>query len=107
MSSLFMTIKTLLCKLLLCGVACLLVSGCFAAHKSKGTLQTKPVDAKVQQRYYNRGLKQYSNEKYGKAKETFQRVTEYGPNTVLGIKARENLKKIERILKTLEEIESK
>lgn len=109
MAHLFMTIKSFLCKLLLCGVAFLVVAGCVVAVAPKPVdqPQSKHVDAKAQQQYYDLGLQQYSNENYGEAKKTFQQVIEYGPNTVLGLKARENLKKIERILKTLEEIESK
>jgi TolA-binding protein len=111
MANLFRPLKTVLCKMLLCGVAVLVVAGCAVAHKPidqpQPQQQPKPVDTKAQQQYYNLGLQQYSGENYGEAKETFQRVIEYGPNTPLGIKAQENLKKIERILQTLEEIESK
>jgi hypothetical protein len=52
-------------------------------------------------------VQQYSRENYGEAKEAFEQALALGPNTALGVKARENLKKIERILKTLEEIETK
>ncbi len=65
------------------------------------------VDAKAQQQYYDLGVQQYSRENYSEAKEAFEHVLELGPNTVLGVKAQENLKKIQRILKTLEEIEAK
>ena len=69
--------------------------------------QPKTVDPKAQQHYYDLGLKQYSDENYGEAKKAFHRVIEYGPKTALGLKAQENIKKIERILKTLAEIETK
>jgi len=90
----------------------LALSGCAALRKAPPPKpatrpQTKPVDAKAQQHYYDLGLQQYSKENYGKAKEAFQQVVEFGPNTALGLKAQENLKKIQQILKTLEELESK
>jgi len=66
--------------------------------------QAKPVDAKAQQHYYDLGLQHYSKENYGKAKEAFQQAVEFGPNTALGVKAQENLKKVQQILKTLEEL---
>jgi hypothetical protein len=69
--------------------------------------QPKTVDAKAQQYYYDLGLQHYSEENYGEAKKAFHRVIENGPKTALGMKAHENIKKIERILKTLAEIESK
>jgi TolA-binding protein len=65
------------------------------------------VDSRAQQRYYDLGLQQYTKENYGEAKEAFEQVVELGPNSALGQRAQENLKKIQRILKTLEEIESK
>jgi len=107
MVNLFMATTFLRGMMLLCGVAFLVVVGCVSAPEPIDNLQSKPVDVKTQQRYYDLGLQQYSSENYGEAKEAFQQVIEYGPNTVLGMKAQENLKKIERILKTLEEIEAK
>jgi len=65
------------------------------------------IDPKAQQQHYDEGLQQYSKDNYGEAKVAFQQVVDLGPNTVLGLKARDNLKKIDQILKTLEEIESK
>ena len=65
------------------------------------------VDAKAQKQYYDLGVQQYSRENYKEAKEAFEHALELGPNTALGVKAQENLKKIQRILKTLEEIEAK
>jgi tetratricopeptide (TPR) repeat protein len=111
----FMTIEKLLRKLIIMyGVAFLLVAGCASAPQAPPPHpkpivrpQPKPVDAKAQQKYYDLGLQNYSKENYKEAKEAFQQVIELGPNTVLGLKAQENLKKIEQILKTLEEIESK
>ena len=100
-------------SLLICSMMLLALSGCAALRKAPpppkpaARPQAKPVDAKAQQHYYDLGLQQYSKENYGKAKEAFQQVVEFGPNTALGLKAQENLKKIQQILKTLEELESK
>jgi hypothetical protein len=103
----FITKKSILGKILLCGAAFWVIIGCASPPNSVDYPQPKPVDAKLQQQHYDLGLQQYSDENFGKAKESFQKVIEYGPNTLLGLKAQENLKKIERILKTLEEIEAK
>ena len=108
----------LLNQCVLCGAVILMVTGCATApktqshHSKQGSKpssrqQTKPVDAKAQQQYYDQGLQYYSKENYGEAKKAFRAVVELGPNTQLGIKAQENLKKIQQILRTLEEIESK
>jgi TolA-binding protein len=68
-------------------------------------VQPKPVDPQAQQRYYDLGLTYYADEDYPKAQKAFQQAIEYGPNSALGIKARENLLKTEQILKTLRELE--
>ena len=114
--NLFMVTKKLLLKLviLLCGVGFLVAAGCASAQKAPppnpkpiSRPQPKPVDVKAQQQYYDLGLQQYSKENYREAKKSFQMVVEHGPKSALGIKAQENLRKIQQILKTLEEIESK
>ncbi len=89
-----------------------LAIGCATAPQTKpGAKRTahqqRPIDAKTQQFYYDRGLKYYSAEDYVNAKEAFEEAVDYGPNTPLGLKAKENLKKIGQILKTVEELESK
>ena len=87
----------------------LVPTGCASLQKpppAKAPRQ-QHVDVKAQQKYYDLGLQQYTKENYGEAKESFEKTIELGPNTALGQKAQENLKKIQRILKTLEEIESK
>jgi len=61
----------------------------------------------VQQQYYDKGLQHYSRENYGDARKAFQHAVDLGPNTALGQKAQENLRKIQQIMKTVEEIESK
>ena len=100
-------------SLLICSMTLLALSGCAGLRKSSpppksaARPQAKQADAKAQQHYYDLGLQQYSKENYGKAKEAFQQAVEFGPNTALGVKAQENLKKIQKILKTLEELDSK
>jgi outer membrane protein assembly factor BamD (BamD/ComL family) len=92
----------------------LAIPGCFLVtqkgHATRPAVtrpQPKPVDAKSQQHYYDIGLQQYSKENYRAAKEAFQQSIDFGPNTSLAGKAQENIRKIDRILQTLEEIESK
>jgi TolA-binding protein len=97
----------------------MLASGCSTFPKIFSPSQQKPatrpqhsdtkqhVDPVAQQQYYDQGLQQYSKDNYGEAKAAFRQVVDLGPNTTLGLKAKENLKKIDQILKTLEEIEAK
>jgi len=111
----FMKTRRPLVRLFLCSMMLLILSGCALFKKTPSPPPTAPtrsparqhVDAKAQQKYYDLGVQQYSRENYGEAKEAFEHALKLGPNTALGEKAQENLKKIERILKTLEEIESK
>ena len=106
--------KKMLRKLITYSMVFLVVSGCttwpkmFSSSPQKATT-TRPqhIDPKAQQQHYDEGLQQYSKDNYGEAKEAFQQAVDLGPNTALGLKAKENLKKIDQILKTLEEIESK
>jgi len=95
--------------LIAAGILCLILTGCALFQKTPPAKAPRQqyVDVKAQQKYYDLGLQQYTKENYGKAKESFEKTIELGPNTALGQKAQENLKKIQRILKTLEEIESK
>lgn len=96
-------------------IAFLLVTGCALIQNepSPPPTQQRPsakphsVDAKAQQKQYDLGLQQYSREDYEEAKKSFEQVIELGPGTALGVKAKENLKKIDQVLKTLEEIKSK
>jgi TolA-binding protein len=110
----FMTTQSLLRKTLVYAVLVLVTAGCVTPKKVRRTPrppsarpQPKPVDAKAQQYYYDLGLQQYSKENYDEAEDAFEQAVENGPNTPLGQKAKENLKKVQKILKTLEEIESK
>ncbi len=88
--------------LILCMVAVLALSGCaFFAKKPP------PVDARAQQQFYDLGVQHYSKENYKEARSAFQQAVDLGPDTTLGQKAQENRRKIQQILKTLDEIESK
>jgi outer membrane protein assembly factor BamD (BamD/ComL family) len=93
----------------LCGVYIIASAGCASVFQSSS--QSKSArqhgGAKTQQYYYDQGLQQYAKENFGEAKESFQRAIDAGPNTTLGMKAQENLRKIHQILKTVEDIESK
>jgi len=105
----FMTVEKKFLKFVLYSIVFSILAGCAfskATPPPKAPAR-KHVDARAQQQYYDLGLQQYTKENYGEAKEAFEQVVELGPNTALGQKAQENLKKIQRILKTLEEIESK
>jgi len=101
--------------IVLFGMLCMMVSGCALWQKTPApspapvqkSKARQHVDAKAQKQYYDLGIQQYSRENYGEAKEAFQQVIELGPNTALGMKAQQNLKKIQQILKTVEEIETK
>lgn len=98
--------------MILCLAAALVTSGCAfrKAPPPKQVSHQQPktaVDVKAQQHYYDLGLQQYSQEHFREARESFQRVVDLGPATELGQKAQENLRKIQQILKTLEDIESK
>lgn len=67
----------------------------------------KVVDTKAQQLNYDRGVQAYSKEDYEEARAAFQRVIDLGPKTELASKAKENLKKVMQVLKTVDEIKSK
>ena len=106
--SMFMTTEKLLRTLIMYGMVLLVMTGCAAWQKSlpfKSSSRQQHVDPKAQKRHYDQGLQQYSKDNYGEAKKAFQQVVDLGPGTPLGLKAQENLKKIDKILKTLEEIE--
>ena len=101
--------------ILIYGMAFLLATGCASAPKAAPPATTHPpkpvarpaVDTKAQQQFYDKGLQLYSQENYDEARNAFQKVVELGANTALGLKAEENIRKIDQILKTLKEIESK
>ena len=109
--------KRIYLQLIILGLICVFASSCvlFAPKAPPPPppppkpvkAQPKPVDAKAQKYHYDQGLQHYSKENYQEAKESFQQAVDLGPNTALGIKAQENLKKVQKILKTLEEMNAK
>lgn len=62
---------------------------------------------KEQQRYYDFGLRCYTEERYEEAQQAWRRVLQLGTRTTLAQKSEEYLKKVDRILKTLRELEAK
>jgi hypothetical protein len=65
------------------------------------------IEQKTQQNYYDLGMKYYSEEKYAEAKKAWQMVLKLGKKTKLANKARENIRKTDQILKTLEGLDNK
>lgn len=105
-------------KIFLLGLAFLIVAGVVACQSvpkpyppSKTVPKTpppsQPVDIKAQQLHFDRGIQAYSKEKFEEAKAEFQNVIGLGASSALGLKAQENLKKVNQILKSVEEIKSK
>ena len=76
-------------------------------QRRPGQGQPKNIDSAGQQRYYDLGMKYYTEENYAEAKKAWQQVLQMGPGTPLAGKTREYLKKTDQILKTLQEIEKK
>lgn len=109
--------RKMLLKLISYCMVFLVIGGCTTGPKipplplplppQKPSTHQPHIDPKAQQQHYDEGLQQYSKDNYGEAKAAFQSVVDLGPNTALGLKAKDNLKKIDQIIKTLEEIESK
>jgi hypothetical protein len=91
------------------GTGCTFIHKTFSSQpqQSQQKQTNKTVNPKAQKYYYDLGLQLYSKESYKEAKNAFQNVIDNGPNTTLGLKAQENITKIDQVLKTLEDIESK
>ena len=105
-------------KILLLGLAFLIMAGgvaCQTVPEPYPPSRTVPaarqpsqaVDTKAQQLHYDKGIQAYSNENFEEAKVEFQRVVDLGAGSALGLKAQENLKKVNQILRSVEEIKSK
>lgn len=81
-----------------------------AARSPQAGGQAKPqpaADPAAQQKYYDMGMRYYSEEKYAEAKKAWQQSIQLGPRTPLASKAQEYLKKTEQVLKTLQEMEKR
>ncbi len=92
---------------------CLLAVCAFAAchQKTANKTPTLPppeiVDMALIQDYYNQGLQFYADENFLEAKHAWLQVIKLGPKTQLADRARVYVKKVNRMLKTLKEIEKK
>jgi hypothetical protein len=102
---------------LLAGALLIVLSACFGSPR-KAPAPPPPaqrmrpaaprrVDVREQQHYYDLGLQYYGRDNFRDARTAFQHVIDIGPNTPLAAKALENVKKIDQIMKTLEDIETK
>ena len=58
----------------------------------------------AQQKYYNIGMRYYAQDKFEQAKGAWQAVIKLDRKTDLAEKARENIKKVDQILKRLKEM---
>lgn len=91
----------------------LLVAAMLTACVHKNTpepTEPKPpteVNMELAQDYYDQGLQFYADEQYAKAKNAWLRVIKIAPDTRLAGRARAYIKKVDRILKTLKELEKK
>lgn len=88
-----------------------LVSGCVASAPKKVAAPSPPprvqtaAEAKAQQQAYDRGLAAFGKEDYVSARKAFAEAVRLGPATPLGRRAKENLQKVESILKNLRELD--
>jgi TolA-binding protein len=76
-----------------------------AKSSSKPPAPSAAVDAEAQQAAYDTGMKHYTDENYAEAQKAWKEAIRWGPNTPLADQARENIKKTDQILKTLQEME--
>lgn len=78
-----------------------------AQSDSKPAVRATSVDPQAQQKYYDQGMRFYSQENYSEAKKSWQQAVQAAPGTALADKARDYLKKTEQVLKTLKEMEKR
>jgi len=77
-------------------------------HKAATPKTPEPVvDIASAQEFYNLGLQYYADENYLEAKRAWLQVVRLAPNTLIASKSRDYLKKVDRILRTLKEIEQR
>lgn len=76
-------------------------------HPPKTATLPPPGESTSQQAHYDLGMRYYAHEKYEEAKKAWERVIKLGKRTALAEKARENIKKVNQILKTLKEMSNK
>ncbi len=94
---------------LICLAAVCVFAACHQKTVNKAPSLQPPeiVDMTLIQDYYNQGLQFYADENYLEAKHAWQQVIKLGPKTHLADRARVYVKKVNRMLKTLKEIEKK
>ena len=75
------------------------------AHKEPASHPPTEINIPAaQQKYYNIGMRYYAQDKFEQAKEAWQAVIKLDRKTDLAEKARENVKKVDQILKRLKEM---
>lgn len=75
-----------------------------AAAQAKPAAQPKRVDPKAQKDAYDEGMRLFSEEKYTEARASWKKSLQMGPESPIGRKSRENLRKVETILESLRDI---
>ncbi len=97
--------------LLFCLAAVCILAACHQKTANKTSSLPPPaletVDMALIQDYYNQGLQFYADENFLEAKHAWLQVIKLGPKTQLADRARVYVKKVNRMLKTLKEIEKK
>jgi hypothetical protein len=74
---------------------------------SKTPLKAAPVTAVAQKRSYDAGVGHFAEERYAEAKKSWQETVRLGASTQLGLKAKDNIQKVDAILSSLKELEKK
>lgn len=90
-------------------LSCGIFSGCSHAPSRPAAPPAAPpplVDAAAQEAAYERGVGFFGRDKYLEAREAWRDAVRLGPETALARKAREHLRKLERMLATLQEIQN-
>lgn len=89
------------------------VTGACIPAKTKKTA-VKPAPARsnanfaaAQKRAYDLGVGHFAEERYAEARKSWQETVRLGPSTIWGQKAGENLRKVDAILSSLNELEKK
>src|SRR4051812_28435326 len=94
-----------------CLLSCGIFAGCSHAPERSPAAPTAPppplvVDAAAQKAAYERGVGFFGREKYVEARAAWRDAVRLGPEPALAAKAREHLRKLERMLATLQEIQN-
>ncbi|MBI5883237.1 MAG: hypothetical protein HZB91_09040 [Elusimicrobia bacterium] len=104
----------------LLAAAAFLAAGCASLkkafpHKSKSSpaaaaarpaAPARRVDPKAQEAAYEEGMRLFSDEKYAEAKAAWKKSLQMDPDSQIGRKSRENLRKVETILDSLRDIKA-